>query len=685
VLPGRTRAVSMDLVHHDRSHGAAGPATASAGPVAGKRSLTDGMTGPAQAGEVPYRGEMEAAFGRDFSSVEASTEPDAMAGLGAEAATLGNRVAFASADPDRRLVAHELTHVVQNHGDGGAIAFRGVLSDRDSAAEQEAEAVADRVAGGESAGPITAAPGATVQRFAPGHHETATIRGLTGHFSPEEIAATYAANWERDFSQGSPVIANAAIAWRALKTHAADHAGDVGPAGPTFTAAVWRVVDMNLVDAGDTSLGGYNYWEHMDQPVDGLMPWAPDPRSDAEARWAGRAGGLAGYLNDARAYIKDEMVAAVDVHRQSSGLTAVGTGLDNWGGAARPEGYVAPNVRAVPSGGAAMTMPAGWNDPNVVSRDPIREDTRRAAVEERGDRDTGADPRFDDGLWQLIGQHLGRAMHSFEDFWAHSNWLELAHELKRLRDAGNDRAAISSARLMTGTFTMPAQCHALGHKLLALATAFQADFDLLLRAYGRTEASTRLGHAGARRESTRLDLEDATGETIPASVDDQTSWRVFASLDRDAMTPAGELLDVGSTADSVEEAVQSGQLTMADFLCNREFLAALAAKGRVLIEEGDKESGPDSHGHIAKDQDEHGKDHGGAMALAVRANDLVFGPLRAIMDDRDGNRAVTAIQAQLQLVDRMLQAPSEGHPLWDLIAPPAAGDFPMPSPDVATG
>jgi hypothetical protein len=671
----------MDRLHHERP-GAPAAGSAGAGPVAGKRSLTDGLRGPA--GDLPFRPEMEAAFGRDLSAVRASTEPAAMASLGAEAATLGDRVAFASATPDRRLVAHELTHVVQNQG-GGGIASRGVLSDRGSAAEREAEAVADRVASGDAAGPITAAPDAPVQCFAPGHHETATVRGLTGHFSPDEIAATYAANWERDFSQGSPVIANAAIAWRALKTHAADSGGDVGTAGPTFTTAVWRVVDMNLVDAGDTSLGGYHYWEHMDQPTDGLMPWAPDPRRDAEARWAGRAGDLAGYLNDARAYIKDEMVAAVDVHRRSSGLDAVGAGIDNWGGVARPDGYVAPNVRAAPSGGAAMSMPPGWNDPDVASRDPIREDTRRAAVEERGDRDRGADPAFDDGRWQLIGQHLGRAMHSFEDFWAHSNWLELAHELKRLRDAGDDRAAIANARLMTGTFTMPAQCHAVGHKLLALATAFQADFDLLLRAYGRTEASTRLSHAGARRESTRMDLEEVTGETIPANVDDQTSWRVFASMDRDARTPAGELLDVGSAADSIEEAVQSGQLTMADFLCNREFLAALAQKGRVLIEEGDKESAPDSHGHIAKDQDEPGKDHAGAMALAVRANDMVFGPLRAIMDDRDGNRAVTAIQAQLQLVDRMLQAPSAGHPLWELVAPPAVGDFPLPQPDVATG
>ena len=68
-------------------------------------------------------------------------------------------------------------------------------------------------------------------------------------------------------------------------------------------------------------------------------------------------------------------------------------------------------------------------------------------------------------------------MHSFEDFWAHSNWVELAV-------VAQDRAAkgevvaqgpAANAKLKTGTFSggSPAQLHALGHKLLALATEIQ--------------------------------------------------------------------------------------------------------------------------------------------------------------------------------------------------------------------
>jgi hypothetical protein len=94
---------------------------------------------------------METAFGQDFSSVQATTgQTAAMASLAADGATRGEQVMFAASTPDRRLVAHELTHVVQNRGGGSSgVAYRGVLSDPASAAEKEAESVADRIAGTE--------------------------------------------------------------------------------------------------------------------------------------------------------------------------------------------------------------------------------------------------------------------------------------------------------------------------------------------------------------------------------------------------------------------------------------------------------------------------------------------------------------------------------------------------------
>jgi len=174
------------------------------------------------------------------------------------------------------------------------------------------------------------------------------------------------------------------------------------------------------------------------------------------------------------------------------------------------------------------------------------------------------------------------------------------------------------------------------------------------------------------------------GNVFDWTADEATSFEVFSRLQNDAWTPLGEIVNVAEAADTVEEPVQSGHYTMADFLCNRDFLEALRRKAEILIEEGSRESGPDSHGRIAKDQEEHGRDHSGAMALASAANARVFAPLRRIMDERDVARGIAAIQTQLALVDQMLQAPSVSHPLWDVVAPPM-GDFPMPEEGVRVG
>jgi hypothetical protein len=58
---------------------------------------------------------------------------------------------------------------------------------------------------------------------------------------------------------------------------------------------------------------------------------------------------------------------------------------------------------------------------------------------------------------------------------------------------------------------MPATARALGRMVLSLARAFQRDFDLVLRVYGRTEASTK------------LDDDDATIRCITASGSDGDS------------------------------------------------------------------------------------------------------------------------------------------------------------------
>ena len=117
--------------------------------------------------EVPYRGEMERAFNQSFAGVQVHLgQKEPMAELGAHAATEGQSVAFAEPQPDRALVAHELTHVVQNRSypGGDAIQRSAEVSQPGEDAEREADANAERVAAGGQA-QVSAAPSAAISRF----------------------------------------------------------------------------------------------------------------------------------------------------------------------------------------------------------------------------------------------------------------------------------------------------------------------------------------------------------------------------------------------------------------------------------------------------------------------------------------------------------------------------------------
>lgn len=113
---------------------------------------------------LPYRAEMEAAFEQDFSNVSVHTGQAGLQAVQAKAITDGDRIATLDAQPDRKTIAHELTHVVQQRTHGGAgVAARG-LSTPDMAGEQEAEQVAETVAAGGKAPAVKHALPASVNR-----------------------------------------------------------------------------------------------------------------------------------------------------------------------------------------------------------------------------------------------------------------------------------------------------------------------------------------------------------------------------------------------------------------------------------------------------------------------------------------------------------------------------------------
>ncbi len=104
------------------------------------------------AGQLPYLGELESAFGADLSEVEAYLgEDDALDELGAHGAALDEQVALESG-ASKETVGHEVAHVMQARDGGGADGpqLEQEVGAADSPAEQQAEEAGSAFAAGES-------------------------------------------------------------------------------------------------------------------------------------------------------------------------------------------------------------------------------------------------------------------------------------------------------------------------------------------------------------------------------------------------------------------------------------------------------------------------------------------------------------------------------------------------------
>lgn len=94
-------------------------------------------------GALPYRAELEDQLGTDLSHVKTFTDANARAAsaqLGAAGYAVDGAIVLGTSTPDKNLVAHEVTHVLQQSGTGGGGAGES---------EAEADAYADRLTGGE--------------------------------------------------------------------------------------------------------------------------------------------------------------------------------------------------------------------------------------------------------------------------------------------------------------------------------------------------------------------------------------------------------------------------------------------------------------------------------------------------------------------------------------------------------
>ncbi len=137
------------------------------------------LRSPGQPVDTATRAFFESRFGHDFSQVRVHTDgkaAESVRAVNALAYTVGNDVVFgngqyAAATPaGRRLLGHELSHVVQQSGARGGRALQGTptINQPGDAFEHQADAAAERIMVGEPArGMLTSSPPA-VQRQTPG-------------------------------------------------------------------------------------------------------------------------------------------------------------------------------------------------------------------------------------------------------------------------------------------------------------------------------------------------------------------------------------------------------------------------------------------------------------------------------------------------------------------------------------
>lgn len=102
--------------------------------------------------QIPHKDEMENRFGANFQNVQAIMSGDAKnisEKLGAKAFTYGNNIIFKENPPDKKTVAHELTHVLQQTRPNYSSNNGGYeVSSHNSAAEREAENISEALVQG---------------------------------------------------------------------------------------------------------------------------------------------------------------------------------------------------------------------------------------------------------------------------------------------------------------------------------------------------------------------------------------------------------------------------------------------------------------------------------------------------------------------------------------------------------
>ena len=206
LMHGRTDALTPAAVMHLQK--TAGNATVSAALEEQEPSLVKNVVG--SGGGAPLdtdtKGFMESRLGADFGDVRVHTDgaaSESARSVQAHAYTVGTDVVFQSGkyapenDSGKRMLAHELTHVVQQRSGpvAGTPAEGGIkISHPSDSFEQAAESSADRVMSAQPVGPAAASPApASVQRQ--GDEEEDAVQGTfvqrEGDEEEDELQGTF--------------------------------------------------------------------------------------------------------------------------------------------------------------------------------------------------------------------------------------------------------------------------------------------------------------------------------------------------------------------------------------------------------------------------------------------------------------------------------------------------------------
>jgi len=207
LMHGRTDALTPSAVMHLQK--TAGNATVTAALEEQEPSLVKDVVG--SGGGAPLGGEtrefMESQLGADFSDVRVHTDSKASESarsVQAHAYTVGSDVVFQSgkyepeSDSGKKMLAHELTHVVQQRSGpvAGTPAPGGIkVSNPSDALEQAADSSADRVMTGAAPQPAAASP-ASIQR----EEEDEELQGafVQREEEDEELQGTFVQREESD-------------------------------------------------------------------------------------------------------------------------------------------------------------------------------------------------------------------------------------------------------------------------------------------------------------------------------------------------------------------------------------------------------------------------------------------------------------------------------------------------------